>query len=132
MTRSDYIIEIMQTVRKYLVDYQTYRGVSRTESVSFGTLLTSLCSTTYIASITVLVILWNFSPIADGLVYLMKFVLENLIEISETPDEQQKIVKSIIFAGEMMCVPLIVILVVGVIFIPVYFTTIKFVNSFWS
>lgn len=126
------ILFALQTVREPIVDYLEARGISRTEYVSLVSLVTSLCTTAYTAAITILVMLWNLSPLMDGIVYFVRFVLDKLIEIFETQDHKEKILKSVIFAGEVIVILFILFLIMGLIFMPVYVLTARIETKIWS
>ncbi|CAH2014238.1 unnamed protein product [Acanthoscelides obtectus] len=126
------IIGMLRTVREPIVDYQENRGLSRTEQISFVTLITSLCTHAYTAAITILVMLWNLAPLLDGFVYFARFMLDRLIDIFETEDPKDKIVKSIVFLAEIVIVMFIIFLIMGLIFMPVYVLTARIIGKVWG
>nr|CAH7763702.1 unnamed protein product [Callosobruchus chinensis] len=130
MTQSQ-ILGMLRTVREPIADYQENRGVSRTEQISFVTLVTSLCTHAYTAAITILVMLWNLAPLLDGFVYFARFLLDRLIDIVETEDPKDKIVKSVVFLVEIIIVLFIIFLIMGLIFMPVYVLSARIVSKVW-
>ncbi|VEN35872.1 unnamed protein product [Callosobruchus maculatus] len=126
------ILGMLRTVREPIVDYQENRGVSRTEQISFVTLVTSLCTHAYTAAITILVMLWNLAPLLDGFVYFARFLLDRLIDIVETEDPKDKIVKSIVFLVEIIIVLFIIFLIMGLIFMPVYVLAARIASKVWG
>nr|CAI5862894.1 unnamed protein product [Callosobruchus analis] len=129
---SSQILGMLRTVREPIVEYQENRGVSRTEQISFVTLVTSLCTHAYTAAITILVMLWNLAPLLDGFVYFARFLLDRLIDIVETEDPKDKIVKSVVFLVEIIIVLFIIFLIMGLIFMPVYVLAARIVSKVWG
>ncbi|XP_018563893.1 uncharacterized protein LOC108905501 [Anoplophora glabripennis] len=127
-----YVLNSLRAVREPIVDYQEGRGVSRSESVSFLALITSLCTHAYTAAITILVMLWNLAPLLDGFVYFARFVVDKLIEIFETRDKKEKIMKAAVFAGEIIVILFIIFLIMGLIFMPVYVLTARIIGKIWG
>lgn len=95
-------------------------------------LITSLCTHAYTAAITILVMLWNLAPLLDGFVYFARFVVDKLIEIFETRDKKEKIMKAAVFAGEIIVILFIIFLIMGLIFMPVYVLTARIISKIWG
>lgn len=74
----------------------------------------------YTAAITILVLLWNLTPLME------------IIEIFETQDHKEKIMKYVLFAGEVIIILFIIFLIIGLIFMPVYVLTARIVSKIWS
>ncbi|KAJ8921841.1 hypothetical protein NQ315_008473 [Exocentrus adspersus] len=127
-----YILQTLRTVREPIVDYQEGRGVPRNEAISFVTLITSLCTHAYTAAITILVMLWNLAPLLDGFVYFARFLVDKLIDIFETRDKKEKIVKAALFGGQIIVILFIIFLIMGLIFMPVYVLTARIIGKIWG
>lgn len=76
--------------------------------------------------------LWNLFPLLDGFVYFIRFFLDKLIDIFETEDQKEKIMKAVIFAGEIIVILFLIFLIIGLIFMPVYALTAKIISKVWS
>ncbi|KAJ8927365.1 hypothetical protein NQ314_020140 [Rhamnusium bicolor] len=126
------VLYTLHTLREPIVEYQETRGVPRSEQVAFVALITSLCTQAYTAAITILVMLWNLAPLLDGFVYFARFLLDKLIDILETEDQKEKIMKAAVFAGEIIVVMFIIFLILGLIFMPVYVLTAKIISKIWG
>ncbi|XP_028129410.1 uncharacterized protein LOC114325538 [Diabrotica virgifera virgifera] len=131
MTEST-ILHTLRSVRSPIVNYQESRGVPRNEQVSFINLITSLCTHAYTAVITILVMLWNLVPLLDGFVYFARFAVDKLINIFETRDSKEKIMKMAIFAGEIIVILFIIFLIIGLIFMPVYLLVARIISKIWG
>ncbi|XP_072386979.1 uncharacterized protein [Diabrotica undecimpunctata] len=126
------ILHTLRSVRSPIVNYQESRGVPRNEQISFINLITSLCTHAYTAIITILVMLWNLVPLLDGFVYFARFAVDKLINIFETQDSKEKIMKMAIFAGEIIVILFIIFLIIGLIFMPVYLLVARIISKIWG
>ncbi|XP_057670920.1 uncharacterized protein LOC130902682 [Diorhabda carinulata] len=126
------ILSTLRSVRAPIVNYQETRGVSRNEQISFINLITSLCTHAYTAAITILVMLWNLAPLLDGFVYFARFTVDKLIDIFETDDPKEKIIKTAVFAGEIIIILFLIFLIIGLIFMPVYVLTARIISKIWG
>nr|CAI5868511.1 unnamed protein product [Callosobruchus analis] len=68
----------------------------------------------------------------DGFVYFARFLLDRLIDIVETEDPKDKIVKSVVFLVEIIIVLFIIFLIMGLIFMPVYVLAARIVSKVWG
>ena len=64
--------------------------------------------------------LYNLFPLLDGFVYLIRFILDKILEICETKDTTEKILIALLFLGEVVILFLIVMLIFGLIVMPVW------------
>ncbi|KAG5875711.1 hypothetical protein JTB14_012409 [Gonioctena quinquepunctata] len=126
------VLRTLRSAREPIIVYQETRGVSRNENITFLTLITSLCTNAYTAAITILVMLWNLVPLLDGFVYLARFVMDRLIDIFETQEQKEKIMKATIFLGEILVIFFLIFLMMGLILIPVYVLTARIVSKIWG
>lgn len=95
-------------------------------------LLTSLLTQSYTAALTILVMLWNLLPLVEGFLYFARFILDKLVDIIETGDPKEKAMKTIVFCGEMFVILIIIFLIVGLIFMPVYVLTARLFGKLWG
>ncbi|KAF2879829.1 hypothetical protein ILUMI_26356 [Ignelater luminosus] len=113
-------LDILESLREPLAEYQEKHGLSKNEQFGFITLMTSLCHHAYNAVITILTMLYNLLPLLEGFLYLARFILDKLIEICRTRETGEKVLKSVIFFGEMAAIVLIVMIIFGFILLPVW------------
>ncbi|CAH0559622.1 unnamed protein product [Brassicogethes aeneus] len=126
------ILSTLNVLREPIADYQSSRGIARNETITFMNLITSLISQAYTAGLTILVMLWNLLPLVEGFVYLIRFILDKLIDILETEEPKDKVMKTIIFCGELFLILIVIFLIVGLIFMPVYVLTAKLFGKLWG
>lgn len=74
----------------------------------------------YNAGVTILVMLANLFPLLDGFVYLVRFLLDKTLEIAQTRDRTEVILKSLLFFGELIILLLLVMMIFGLILMPVW------------
>ncbi|XP_060524328.1 uncharacterized protein LOC132700800 isoform X2 [Cylas formicarius] len=126
------ILYTLNMIREPVVEYQEARGIPRTEDITFVTLVTSLCSQSYTAAITILVMLWNLMPLVDGFVYFIRFLLDKLIDILQTQDTKDRAIKTAIFVGELTVIMFLIFMIVGLIFMPVYVLMVRLFSKVFS
>lgn len=87
---------------------------------SFVNIVTSLVQRSYNAGVTIVIMLANLFPLLDGFVYLIRFLLDKILEISQTKDRTEVILKSLLFFGELIILFLLVMMIFGLIVMPVW------------
>ncbi|XP_022900533.2 uncharacterized protein [Onthophagus taurus] len=112
-------LRLIIRVREPVADYLEKHGLPKNARCSFISLLTSLIQRAYAAGVTILLMLYNLFPLLDGGVYLLRFILDKLLEICQTRDIAEKILKGILFLGELVVLTLLVMFIFGLIVMPV-------------
>lgn len=74
----------------------------------------------YQAVLTILTMLYNLLPFLDGMLYLVRFILDKLIEICQCHSTGELIFKSLLFTGEMVAVVGFCVMITSFIILPVW------------
>ncbi|KAK9709981.1 hypothetical protein QE152_g26242 [Popillia japonica] len=107
-------------VREPVAEYLERHGLPKNSQCSFVNLVTSLVQRAYGAGVTIVIMLANLFPLLDGFVYLLRFLLDKILEISQTKDRTEVILKSLLFLGELIILFLLVMMIFGLILMPVW------------
>ncbi|GJQ74080.1 hypothetical protein Trydic_g19002 [Trypoxylus dichotomus] len=111
-----FILKIREPVAEYLERH----GLPKNSQCSFINIVTSLVQRAYNAGVTILMMLANLFPLLDGFVYLLRFLLDKTLEICQTKDRTEVILKSLLFCGELIVLFLLVMMIFGLILMPVW------------
>lgn len=124
---------IVTATREPLAEYQARKvGLPKDEQYTFAKLITALCQYSYNAGLTIFTMLYGMLPLLDGLLYLTRFILDKIIEITKSESTPQLIVKSGIFLGELFIIFIIIILLSGLIIYPVWLLTTHLLSNVWN
>ncbi|XP_066139147.1 uncharacterized protein [Euwallacea fornicatus] len=128
----DCLKDFDSTARKCYIFYQESRGVPRNKEISFVTLVTSFSTQAYRAISTILVMLPNLIPLVDGIVYFIRFVLDKMIDIMQTEDHKESVIKIAILLGELIIINFIIFIILNFFFVPVSVLTAKLISKLSS
>lgn len=96
---------------------------------SFTDLVKALCQHAYNATLTILTMLYNLMPLLEGFMYLLRFMLDKLIDIFETPRAGDKAIKSALFVGELVILFFLLYFIISILLIPIIHFTLLFINK---
>ncbi|CAH1373807.1 unnamed protein product [Tenebrio molitor] len=129
MPASESFLLFLRRVRSPIANYQEPRGISRVEKYSFTDLVKALCQHAYNATLTILTMLYNLMPLLEGFMYLLRFMLDKLIDIFETPRAGDKAIKSALFVGELVILFFLLYFIISILLIPIIHFTLLFINK---
>ncbi|XP_044757301.1 uncharacterized protein LOC123315608 [Coccinella septempunctata] len=109
----------LQKIRDPLADYQEQKGVPREELYSFLSLLTTLCQHSYNAFVVIFAMLYNLSPMMDSILCVLRFLLDKMIEISQTQNLQERTHKVLIFVGQLSVLGAVGFMIYTLIIFPI-------------
>ncbi|XP_050496752.1 uncharacterized protein LOC126878227 [Bombus huntii] len=104
--------------REYLVRYQESCGVPRTE-YSFWALINTMGQATGRSFLALLYVILNIIPVVEVFLYLLRFVLDKVISISNSKDFRQTVTRCLIFTTELFSVYVCLIFIFGFIVLPI-------------
>jgi hypothetical protein len=68
-------------------------------------------------------------PLLEGFMYLLRFMLDKLIDIFETPRAGDKAIKSALFVGELVILFFLLYFIISILLIPIIHFTLLFINK---
>lgn len=80
----------------------------------------NLCTHSYEAVLAIFTMMYNLAPFLDGFLYLLRFVLDKLIEICKCETTFQLILTSVTLLFEMIAIVAFIIVAATFIMIPVW------------
>lgn len=81
--------------------------------------MTSIAHQTYNALLTIVTMLVNLVPLAEGFLQMLRFIIDKSIEICITPNKKDKAFKLVVFAGELVIMFFTAVIIMAIIFVPV-------------
>nr|XP_008195003.1 PREDICTED: uncharacterized protein LOC103313462 [Tribolium castaneum] len=112
-------VNFLRRVRSPIALYQEPKGISKTEQYSFVDLLKTLCQQAYTAFLVILTMFYNMVPLLESFTYMVRFILDKLIDIFESPTTWEKSVKALIFAGELAVLFFLLYFIITILLIPI-------------
>ncbi|XP_045465890.1 uncharacterized protein LOC123674834 [Harmonia axyridis] len=109
----------LQRIRQPLADYQEQKGLPREEIYSFLSLLTTLCQHSYNAFVVIFAMLYNLSPMMDSVLCILRFLLDRMIEISQTSNLHERTHKLVIFVGQLSVLSAVGFMIYTLIIYPI-------------
>ncbi|XP_034193441.1 uncharacterized protein LOC117610302 isoform X2 [Osmia lignaria lignaria] len=116
----------LHNFREYLVNYQESCGVPRTE-YSFSALIQIMGQATGRSLLALLYVMLNILPLAEILLYVLRFVLDKVINIGSSRDFRQTILRCFVFTTELLSIYICLIFIFGFIVLPILQTVIGIV-----
>ncbi|RZC42649.1 germinal-center associated nuclear protein [Asbolus verrucosus] len=99
---------------------------------TFNTSKAPVSSHAYNAAAIILTMLYNLLPLFEGFTYLLRFMLDKLIDIFETSETYDKIIKTLIFMGQLVVLFFLLYFIITTLMIPILNLTVFFVNKIFS
>ncbi|XP_015178177.1 PREDICTED: uncharacterized protein LOC107067306 [Polistes dominula] len=123
---------ILLNIREHLANYQeTTNGISRKE-YPFRDLVKVMGQATGRSLIALLYIIVNIAPIAEIFLYILRFVLDKLINIKNTNNINQMIIKYAIFAIQLLSIYICLTFIFGLIIMPILYMVLHIVAKLLS
>ncbi|XP_076387992.1 uncharacterized protein LOC143264474 [Megachile rotundata] len=110
---------ILFDLREYLVNYQESCGVPRTE-YSFSALIQIMGQATGRSLLALLYVMLNAVPLVEVLLYVLRFILDKMINIKDSKDFRQAILRCFVFTTELLSVYVCLIFIFGFIVLPIF------------
>lgn len=83
-------------------------------------LIKNLCTHSYDAVLAIFTMLYNLLPFLNGFLYLLRFILDKLIEICKCEKKSEVILYSLMFLVEMGVIVTFIVIMASFIIIPVW------------
>lgn len=83
-------------------------------------LVKNMCTHSYQAVLAIFTMLYNLIPFLDGFLYLLRFILDKLIQICKSESTTDLVLSSVVFTGEMIVIVAFMIIITGIIIMPVW------------
>jgi len=115
----DVIHHVVCSIREPIADVQEKRGISKSQHFSFIDLMVNIFNLSYNACVAILTMLMGLIPLVEGLLCLIRFILDKILEINDTDGTLEKAIKCFIFVVELGAIFLFVTLILAVILMPV-------------
>lgn len=115
----DWCIMGINTIRDPIADIQEKRGISRHQRFTFVDLMSALFNHSYNSCLCIITMIMGLLPLLEGLLNLVRFILDKILEIDECKNIGEKVCKTFIFIGELFVIFVIVSLIVTIILLPV-------------
>lgn len=125
------LIRSLHAVREPLAEYQERNGTPRDEMFHFVPLINMLGQSAYNVTIAVLVMLYSFVPLLEGFLYCVRFILDKLIDILESGETKDKVVKGLLFLLELLVIFFVLFLIISFIVWPVFQLTWSLFGKVW-
>ncbi|XP_011058680.1 PREDICTED: uncharacterized protein LOC105148576 [Acromyrmex echinatior] len=109
---------ILSNCREYLATYQESCGTPRTE-YSFAALIVVMAQATARSLLGLIYMIINVVPVIQMFSFILRFVLDKIIEIRRTKNIQQVAVKLTIFIIQLLSVYVCLIFILGFIVLPI-------------
>ncbi|XP_072751883.1 uncharacterized protein [Anoplolepis gracilipes] len=109
---------ILSNCREYLANYQESYGTPRTE-YSFAALIIVMAQATARSLWGLIYVIVNIVPIIQVFSFILRFVLDKIIDIRRTKNIQQIIVKFAVFATQLLSVYVCLIFILSFIVLPI-------------
>lgn len=74
----------------------------------------------------------NLWPLFEGFLVMFRFVLDKSIDICHTSERKEQVLKLIVFAGELVVMFLMVLMIIGIIILPVYHLISFTIYKLWA
>ncbi|KAF5278615.1 hypothetical protein FQA39_LY00657 [Lamprigera yunnana] len=111
---------ILQNVRDTLAEHQEEQGIPKEEQYGFLCLLKSLLQLTLHGFFAISAMFYNLLPLLEGLLYIVRFILDKIIEISETESKLVIAAKVVLCIFELICITLLMLIIFIFILFPVF------------
>ena len=82
-------------------------------------LIKALCQHTYSAGMNIIIMFYNLLPLFDGFVFLLRFILDKMIEICEAETTSDQVIKVSLFMGELMVLCILLYFIITFLLIPI-------------
>ncbi|XP_048512505.1 uncharacterized protein LOC125501303 [Athalia rosae] len=119
---------VLFNVRDYLAGYQESHGTPKTE-YSFAALISVMGQTTGRALIALFYIIVNIAPVAEVFLYILRFVLDKVINIMNTSDKQQIFVKYLVLGLQILAIYICLAFIFGFIIAPIIYMVIEILSK---
>ncbi|XP_046429675.1 uncharacterized protein LOC124184236 [Neodiprion fabricii] len=119
---------LLFNIRDYLAGYQETHGTPRTE-YSFAALISVMGQTTGRALLALFYIIVNIAPVAEVFLYILRFVLDKVINIIYTPDKQQILVKYLVLGLQLLTIYICLMFIFGFIITPIIYMVIEILTK---
>lgn len=93
-------------------------------------LVKALFTHSYQAVVAIFTMLYNLIPFLDGFLYLLRFVLDKLIEICKCETKSDLIFSSVMFVGEMVVIVAFIVIISTLILVPVWNLAYSLIGKF--
>ncbi|XP_012061415.1 PREDICTED: uncharacterized protein LOC105624669 [Atta cephalotes] len=120
---------ILSNCREYLATYQESCGTPRTE-YSFAALIVVMAQATARSLLGLIYMIINVVPVIQMFSFILRFVLDKIIDIRRTKNIQQVAVKLTIFIIQLLSVYVCLIFILGFIVLPIVQMAIGIVTKF--
>ncbi|XP_071553941.1 uncharacterized protein [Temnothorax nylanderi] len=120
---------ILFNCREYLATHQESYGTPRTE-YSFAALIVVIAQATVRSLLALIYVIVNIVPIIQMFSFILRFVLDKIIDIHRTKNVQQITVKLTIFVVQLLSVYVCLIFIFGFIVLPIIQMAIAIVTKF--
>ncbi|KAI4487702.1 hypothetical protein M0802_011892 [Mischocyttarus mexicanus] len=111
---------LLLNIRERLANYQESKGIPRTE-YRFRNLVKVMGQTTGRSLIALFYIIVNIAPIAEIFLYILRFILDKLINIKDTNDICQIIIKYVILVIQLLSIYVCLTFIFGLIILPILY-----------
>lgn len=112
--------ELFKKIRDPLANYQEQKGLPKDLEQNFIGLMSVLLQTNYNAFIAIGLLLMSLTSIADGFLYLFRFIFDKCINICHTQSKKQKIMKGLLFLGEVIIIGFCIAFMFSFVIFPVW------------
>ncbi|XP_011151707.1 uncharacterized protein LOC105190595 [Harpegnathos saltator] len=109
---------VLSDCREFLANYQESCGTPRTE-YSFATLITVMAQATARSLWALLYVFINIVPVIQMFSFILRFVLDKVLNIRRTKDLRQITVKFVILAVQLLSVHVCLLFILGFIVFPI-------------
>ncbi|XP_011698504.1 PREDICTED: uncharacterized protein LOC105456266 [Wasmannia auropunctata] len=120
---------ILSNCREYLATYQESCGTPRTE-YSFAALIVVMAQATARSLLGLIYIILNVAPVIQMFSFILRFVLDKIIDIRKTKNFQQVMVKLTIFVVQLLGVYVCLIFILGFIVLPIVHMAVGIATKF--
>ncbi|KYN18189.1 hypothetical protein ALC57_09534 [Trachymyrmex cornetzi] len=120
---------ILSNCREYLATYQESCGTPRTE-YSFAALIVVMAQATARSLLGLIYMIINIVPVIQMFSFILRFVLDKIIDIRRTKNIQQIVVKLTIFIIQLLSVYVCLIFILDFIVLPIVHMAIGIATKF--
>ncbi|XP_014609855.1 PREDICTED: uncharacterized protein LOC106789848 isoform X1 [Polistes canadensis] len=122
---------LLLNIREHLANYQESNGIPRTE-YPFRDLVKVMGQATGRSLIALLYIIVNIAPIAEIFLYILRFILDKLINIKNTNNISQMVIKYLILVIQLFSIYVCLTFIFGLIILPILYMVLHIVAKVLS
>ncbi|KAK2580165.1 hypothetical protein KPH14_012436 [Odynerus spinipes] len=122
---------LLFNIREHLANYQESNGTPSTE-YPFTDLVRIMGQATGRSLVALLYVVINIAPIAEIFLYILRFILDKLINIKNTSDVRQMMIKYAIFAIQLLSIYVCLTFIFGFIVLPIVYMVLHIVAKIIS